>query len=162
MGLMEQAVNTAQTQQERNAAAAKTNERKRGQVLAAKFAEGFGIDAVWLDKVVVVDYQKKYRDFGGPEWRKRGRRTDRLQVDDVVVGVTEKSYNSSSDYDYVVWSNCPSCTTVTPRTLRYVTSFGEPEKRRADLVAAIGQALTSTEPCTVCQARPCECCGRSN
>ena len=160
MGLQEQAINTAQEQRERNAAAAVTNERKRGQVVAAKFAENFGIDAVWLDNVVVTDYHKKYRDFGGVEWRKRERRADRLQVDDIVIGITEGGYAKSSDY--VVWNNCPNCTAVTPRTLRYITSIGEPEKRRADLIAAIGQALTSTEPCTVCAARPCECCGRSN
>ena len=160
MGLMEQAVNAAQTQQERNAAAAVVNERTKGQAIAAKFAETFGVDAVWLDKVVITDYQKKYRDFGGPEWRKRERRTDRLQVDDVIVGVTEKSYNTSSDY--VVWSNCPTCMKVTARTLEHVTDYGGPEKVKASLISGIGKALTSTKPCTVCEARPCECCGRSN
>jgi len=161
MGLMDQAIETANDTAAKQATTRARIERERGAKLAEKFTHDFGLDATWIDRVTVVDYQKKYRDFGGHEWRKRERVADRLQVDDIVIGITEKTYSTSSDY--IVWRPCPDCGLNTPVTLACVTPYvHKPDDHRAKLIYEIGKVMTSDKPCTVCQARPCECCGRSN
>lgn len=162
MGLMDQAVETAHAQDAARKAAQTNATRRKGEEVAAHFSDTFGLEATWIDFVKVVDYQKKYRNYGGHEWVRRERATHRLQVDDVKVGITDKTYSSSSDY--VVWRACPSCGNVEAVTLEsvYVYTKDTPDENRAKLIAAIGKAMTSTTPCTACQARPCECCGRAN
>jgi len=161
MGLMDQAVETAHQQDAARKAAQTNNTRRKGEEIAAHFADDFGLEATWIDYVKVVDYQKKYRNYGGHEWVKRERNTHRLQVDDVKVGVTDKTYTTSSDY--VVWRACPTCGNVEAVTLVGVHVWDKDvDKHKATLVTAIGRAMTSTQTCTVCQARPCECCGRAN
>ena len=162
MGLMDQAVETANQQDAARKTAQTNARRKAGEEAAAHFSDTFGLEAVWIDYVKVVDYQKKYRNYGGHEWVKRERNTHRLQVDDVRVGITDKTYSTSSDY--VVWRACPQCGNVEAVTLEsiYVYSTTTVDENRAKLIAAIGKAMTSTKTCTACEARPCECCGRAN
>jgi len=162
MGLMDKAVETAHAQQAANLTARANALRRKGEEVAAHFADDFGLEATWIDYVTVIDYQKKYRNYGGHEWVQRKRDTHRLQVDDVKVGITDKTYSQSSDY--VVWRACPTCGNVEAVTLDriYIYPKDSPDDNRQKLIAAIGRAMTSTTPCTVCQARPCECCGRAN
>jgi len=163
MGLMDEAVTTAHTQAARHAAAMQNNERAIGVDFAEHLHKAFDLPVEYLDRVQVVDYHKNYSDFGGMVWKRRERTLARFQIDDVIIGADIR--DGKIKEGFYVWRVCPTCGQKVHTSVRYVPTWTDrpdkvDEQRRA-LIAGIGHALTNTDECTACQARPCECCGRT-
>ena len=167
MGLMDEAVEAASVADARQQAAQLNHIRKQGNDRAEELTKLFGLEFEFTDRYAdTTHYVKKYREFGGPAWvQQKNRYIWLFRVDDTLIGTIEQSgQTSKSAPDFALPRICPSCGNQRYEPLPYVSAYGGDDKvdeRKADLILKIGRAATSKDPCTVCQARPCECCGRA-